>query len=172
MSPPPRADPTVFIGGPFKGCVDPATGELDAAWKDRYQRLIDLFTEHGWTVLNAHHAEGWGREMAGAAECTARDFEWMRACDLFLAFPGSPPSPGTHVEIGWATTLRRPVVLLLQGDNHAALVTGLPAIADVTLVRFVDGAAGLAAVADAVTGVGRRLGRSWRLCGPVAEPAG
>lgn len=73
--------------------------------------------------------------MVSDVECTTRDLEWMRRCDLFVAFPGEPVSPGTHVEIGWASALGRPTVLLTEpGRSYAALVTGLPSVAPVRLL--------------------------------------
>lgn len=35
-------------------------------------------------------------------QCTKVDFNEIKSCDLFIAFPGKPPSPGIHIEIGWA----------------------------------------------------------------------
>lgn len=40
-------------------------------------------------------------------QCTKIDFEEISTCDLFVAFPGSPASPGTHIEIGWASALKK-----------------------------------------------------------------
>ncbi|MFI0773144.1 nucleoside 2-deoxyribosyltransferase [Streptomyces sp. NPDC021212] len=141
----PLADPadpagrtiTVFLGGPFKGLIDPATGAVPDAARHRYEGLTDAFAARGWRVLNAHRTEGWGLAEVSDVECTRRDFAWMHECDVFVAFPGDPASPGTHVELGWATALGRPTVILLEpGARHAALVTGLPAVSDVHLLEY------------------------------------
>ncbi|MCP2258154.1 Nucleoside 2-deoxyribosyltransferase [Streptoalloteichus tenebrarius] len=164
--------PTVFIGGPFKGCVDPLTGEIDPAVRRRYERLITFFRERGWTVTNAHETEAWGRGMVTPWECTERDFRWMLDCDLFVAFPGDPPSPGTHVEIGWATGLGRPVVVLLE-ENHAyaALVTGLPAVGAVHLVTYSDDPGFLDTLTRSVRALAHQVGATWTLDDPVTERA-
>lgn len=134
--------PTVFVGGPFKGLVDPVTGVIDPAFQRRYARVNDHFRGHGWRVLNAHEEEGWGAAMVRAADCTGRDLRWMRECDVFVAFPGDPASPGTHVEIGWASALGRPTVLVLdRGAVYADLVTGLHGVAPVAFVEYDEGAA-------------------------------
>ena len=91
---------TVFVGGPFKGLIDPDTGVLAPHHRRRYEMLLELFDEYGWQVRNAHRTEGWGMSTVADRICTERDFDWMRTCDLFVAFPGQPASPGTHVEIG------------------------------------------------------------------------
>ncbi|MED4128870.1 nucleoside 2-deoxyribosyltransferase [Shouchella miscanthi] len=70
-------------------------------------------------------------------ECTEIDFKEISACDLFVAFPGAPASPGTHIEIGWASALNKPIVLLLEEEkDYAFLINGLGTIANVTFIRF------------------------------------
>ncbi|PRW63541.1 nucleoside 2-deoxyribosyltransferase [Actinopolyspora mortivallis] len=103
--------------------------------RNRYEALIRLLEQRGYVVHNAHKREGWGREFLQPRECTRLDYEQIRDCDLFVAFPGDPASPGTHVEIGWAAALGTPMVLLLEeGHTYAFLVRGLDAVADVTYV--------------------------------------
>ncbi|MDX3570891.1 hypothetical protein [Streptomyces sp. ID05-47C] len=71
-------------------------------------------------------------------------------------FPGHPASPGTHIEIGWASALNKPIVLLLEANqDYAFLVRGLHTVADVTYLTFTpdeDLAARAAAVVDELAG--------------------
>lgn len=69
-------------------------------------------------------------------ECTRLDYEHIRDCDLFVAFPGSPASPGTHIELGWASALGRPMILLLEEGSYAFLVQGLHVVGDVSYVNM------------------------------------
>lgn len=158
------SDPrSVFVAGPFKAVVDPATGELDPLHKRRLLRLIDFFERRGLAVYNAHRREGWGKAFLAPEECTRLDFEEIGAADLFVALPGSPASPGTHVEIGWASALRKPIVLLLEREReYAFLVRGLPAISDARLVEFSDDDElfdGLEDALDAIAGRSRAAAR-------------
>nr|WP_107909028.1 nucleoside 2-deoxyribosyltransferase [Streptomyces chartreusis] len=155
--------PIVFIGGPFKGAVDPETGVLAGDLRDRYDRLITFYENEGWDVLNAHREEGWGLSMVSAEACTERDFQWMRECDLFVAFPGDPASPGTHVEIGWASAMGRPTILLLEeAGSHAALVTGLAGIAPSTAyLTYSERPDFLMSLARATADLGDRVRASW-----------
>ena len=125
----------IFLGGPFKASVDPATGTLLAAERARLEAVIDRLERDGHEVHNAHRREGWGAAFLTPEECTRLDFEEISGCDVFVAFPGAPASPGTHVEIGWASALGKPVVLLLEERaEYAFLVRGLHTIADVVFV--------------------------------------
>jgi len=127
----------IFLAGPFKVLVDPATGTLRPGERRRLESVIDRLERDGHEVHNAHRREGWGAAFLTPDECTRLDFEEISGCDVFVAFPGAPASPGTHVEIGWASALGKPVVLLLEekGD-YAFLVRGLHTVADVTFLTI------------------------------------
>jgi nucleoside 2-deoxyribosyltransferase len=128
---------SVFLAGPFFQLVDPATGRMDATERQKIEKVLAHFEGRGWRVFNAHRREAWGTQFLPAAECTRLDFAEISQSELFIAFPGSPASPGTHVEIGWASALGKPIVLLLEhGRQYAFLVTGLAAVADVEFVDF------------------------------------
>lgn len=50
-------------------------------------------------------------------QCTKIDFDEISTCDLFAAFPGSPASPGTHIEIGWASALKKDRAISRKGQG-------------------------------------------------------
>lgn len=148
----------MFLAGPFKSLVDPETGEMSEEAVGFYTRIIDHFERRGWTVHCAHRREAWGRAFMAPEVCTRIDYDEIAACDVFVAAPGSPASPGTHVELGWASALGKPMVLLLEEDrDYAFLVQGLDTITTVRRVAVsgyrVDPGAVHAAVEAAVDAV-------------------
>lgn len=132
--------PRVFLGGPFKALVD-ESGTMRAEERARYEALISGLEGAGCHVDNAHRRESWGAAFLSPEECTRRDFEEIAASDVVVAFPGSPPSPGTHVEIGWASALGKPLVLLLEQDTaaYAFLIQGLHTVAAVCIIEVAAG---------------------------------
>ena len=127
----------IFLAAPFKACVDPLSGDLVEPLKRRLLSLTQFFEEMGFFVFNAHKREGWGREMMTPEVCTRTDFEQIGESEWLVAIPGSPASPGTHIEIGWASAMGKRIVLLLEkGGEYAFLVRGLHTVADVTYVHF------------------------------------
>ena len=127
----------IFLAGPFKSLVHPETGSMNHHEKQKLVNLIGFFESRGLSVHNAHKREGWGKNFMSPEECTKIDYKEISGCDLFIAFPGSPASPGTHIEIGWASALKKPVILLLEQDkDYAFLIQGLGEVANVTYVRF------------------------------------
>lgn len=131
---------SVFLGGPFKSLVSAETGVMRAADQARFESLINFFEQRGLRVFNAHRRESWGREFLKPEDCTRLDFEEIQSSDVFVAFPGAPPSPGTHVELGWASAMRKPVILLLEeGREYAFLVRGLHTVTNVTSIYYKPG---------------------------------
>lgn len=126
----------IFLAGPFKALVN-SDGIMQTNFKQRFIDLIAFFEARGFEVHNAHQRESWGKSFMTPEECTKIDFDEISACDYFVAFPGSPASPGTHIEIGWASALQKPLILLLEaGKEYAFLVRGLHTVANVEAIVF------------------------------------
>ncbi|AFS39681.1 nucleoside 2-deoxyribosyltransferase [Leuconostoc gelidum subsp. gasicomitatum] len=130
----------IFLAAPFKQLLT-AEQVIDSRNKNMINKVIQLLENQHFIVDNAHKRENWGRNMMSPNQCTHADFQAIKSCQLFMAFPGTPASPGTHIEIGWASACEKQMVLLLQKDTtYAYLVTGLGAIGNVTYLYYADAA--------------------------------
>ncbi|WP_446038343.1 nucleoside 2-deoxyribosyltransferase [Streptomyces sp. SID1121] len=159
---PSRGTRSVFLGGPFKALVD-ADGTMDTEARTRIEAVIDRLEKEGYEVHNAHRRESWGAKFLTPDECTRLDYDEISASTVFVAFPGSPASPGTHIEIGWASALRKPIVLLLEEDqDYAFLVRGLHTVADVTYLTVGDTESLVTQVIDTVNRLAERADRTER----------
>lgn len=128
---------SVFVAGPFWALVDKESGQVAGATRDRLETVLRHYDDQGVKVYNAHRRESWGSAFLEPDEFTRLDFDEISACDVMVAFPGSPASPGTHIEIGWASAMDKPSVLLLERDvEYAGLIEGLPSFRRCELVRF------------------------------------
>ena len=127
----------IFLAGPFKSLVDDQTGMMSDTSIGLFKPIIEHFENSGWKVHSAHRREGWGREFMTPDDCTRVDYEEIARCDFFVAFPGSPASPGTHIELGWASALGKPVIMLLEADKtYAYLVQGLRQVTHVESIVY------------------------------------
>lgn len=130
----------VFVAGPFLELIDPATGRMPDDQRARFERLIDHLTASGFTVFNAHKREKWGAAFLRPDQFTRLDYEEIAASDVVVAVPGPPPSPGTHIELGWASALGKPIVLLLErGEDHALMLYGLRHVVPTEIVETAGG---------------------------------
>jgi nucleoside 2-deoxyribosyltransferase len=127
----------VFVAGPFWQAIDEKTGRVGSSVMTELNSVMQFFEELGCVVHNAHRRESWGEKFLECHEYTPLDLEEIRKSDLLVAFPGVPASPGTHVELGWASALGKPIILLLErGAAYAGLVEGLKYVALVEEVFF------------------------------------
>ncbi|MEE6179656.1 nucleoside 2-deoxyribosyltransferase [Mycobacterium sp. 050134] len=145
---------TVFVAGPFFKLVDPTTGVMQARDRTRFERLIHYFEGSGCTVHNAHRRESWGEAFLEPDDFTKLDYDEIAASDLIVAVPGPPASLGTHIELGWASAMGKPIVLLLEKDeDHALMVYGLRHITKTAIVEIINGEFEFSALKDAVIAV-------------------
>jgi nucleoside 2-deoxyribosyltransferase len=128
----------IFLAAPFKSVVDEKKSEMDDKSKEQISSLITFLEGKGYRVHNAHKREQWGHEFMTPEQCTKIDYDEIEKCDIFIAFPGIPPSPGTHIEIGWASVFHKKIFILLQGskEKYAYLIRGLDTVADVTYIVY------------------------------------
>lgn len=141
----------MFLAGPFKAIVDKTSGTMSQDDVDLFSSIIDYFEGQGWSVHCAHKREKWGREFMEPAVCTVIDYEEISKADVLVAFPGSPASPGTHIELGWASAMKKPIVMLLEeGKEYAFLVRGLPEITNIEHVTFSGKALDPKVIEDAI----------------------
>ena len=127
----------IFIGGPFKQFIDPKKNRMNEEKKHMFLQLINFFNDRGYEIHNAHIREDWGQSFWAPDQCTKLDYDEIASSDVFLAFPGVPASPGTHIEIGWASALGKQVILLLEkGAYYAHLVKGLHTVGNVHYLEY------------------------------------
>ena len=112
---------TVYLAGPIAGCTE---GEA----KDWRLGVIEHLAAHNIigisplrcepAVNGRYTAEGTGDPRFGTAQAIGAKNEFdARSCDMILAYfpsfkPGSFPSVGTIIEIGWGKALNKPVILV------------------------------------------------------------
>lgn len=131
----------VFVGGPIQHAL--IGRSLNTSLTGYIKSAISLLESLGAEVFSAHRAEQFGAKthLFTPNEVSQRDRHWMETCDIFVAIlPASGAAAalvrtdGTHIELGWASALKRPIVLVtpvLEGTDASHLLKGLPAIARV-----------------------------------------
>lgn len=125
-----------FLAFPFSQyCKDgnPLNDEI----KKLLENVRNTIIRCNGKVFLAHYREKWGEEIMAPSVCTPLDFEEMRNTDCVLAFPGAPISGGVHIELGWASAMKKRICLFLQqGEDYSPLVYGLSMLTEVELVFF------------------------------------
>ncbi|MGH8895685.1 MAG: nucleoside 2-deoxyribosyltransferase [Egibacteraceae bacterium] len=129
------SQPAVFLAAPYEQLLDPVTALIDPGWRRRLELLRTGLLERRFDVFNAHHNERWGADWLPPHVCTPLDFAAIQAADVVCAVVGAPASGGVAVELGWASALGTPCVLLLEQESrHTSLIHSLRTIVGVAEV--------------------------------------
>lgn len=127
----------VFVGGPIQYALQ--ENGFDRTLKDNIISIFQILKDVKCTILSAYDEENFGSVIPPADEACDKDFSWMKACDLYLAIlPGINNShyrsDGTYIELGWASALNKPIIILCDlehFDRMSLLLQGLKQISDV-----------------------------------------
>lgn len=135
----------VFVGGPIQHAI--LESGFVSHLQDAITTAIGTVREHGGNIFSAHVVEKFGAETAAFTpeQVSVRDFRWMKKCDVFV--PVLPlledgtlrRTDGTHVELGWATALGRPIVLITKqpfAESASHLLKGLHRVGFVQTIDF------------------------------------
>lgn len=120
----------VFISCPFTGLCDETKYEVKDEYKDFFNKLIDNIISKGMDYYLAIKRENWGIEHKGPQECTLSDFNGVKESDALIVIPGNNKSKGisggVHIELGWASALKKDIHILLEdGIEYSPVVHGL-----------------------------------------------
>lgn len=114
----------VFLACPITDLLDPEKGNLPSSYEVFIKTMHQFLVERSDSVFLALEREKWGASLMEAAVCTPLDYEEMQACTAVVAYPGN--SRGVAVELGWASALGKPIVLLLEeGATYTPMIDGL-----------------------------------------------
>lgn len=135
-------DVCIFVGGPIQYAIAPG-GVFHSSTRCVIEKIIACLRDQDYRVLSAHEYENFGEMDVSEKfqEVCYRDFKWMRKCDVFVAILPLDAdgkvvfSAGTSVELGWASAMDKPIVLICDpAPIYSHLVIGLDAVARVAKI--------------------------------------
>lgn len=138
-----RPGKCVFLGGPIQYALN--GNGFDSTLKDTILSIRACLTDSGYKVFSAHLAEEFGKKTADfvSNEIVERDYAWMVTSEVFIAvlplMNSQEPyrSDGTHVELGWASSLKKPIVIVGNSplaEPYTHLVRGLSVLTSCEVV--------------------------------------
>lgn len=130
----------VFLAAPFTKHICPTVRFVPPEKRKPIQEMVRVLRAHGADVFLAHEREAWGHALMHATECTMLDFWELQSSDVIVAIIDSP-SYGVCVELGWASALQLPIILLdesRQGVSCTPLLQGLNSITRCDVASSID----------------------------------
>ncbi|SEK74886.1 nucleoside 2-deoxyribosyltransferase [Streptacidiphilus jiangxiensis] len=124
-----------FLAAPSLRLAGPADGVMSLPLRERIAALRVALLDSGVTVYSSHHDEEWvSRE--GTGPRVPSPFRAMQSADVVFAYVGQRPSTGMGMELGWATALRKPVVLMVdEAKVHGVLIDQLESVTKVLPIK-------------------------------------
>lgn len=134
----------VFVGGVIQHALQ--NDGFNSSLQSILKELIDTLELSGATVFSAHRVEKYGEDtwFYTPEEVSIRDNCWMKKCDIFV--PVLPinadgellRTDGTHIELGWASALEKPVLIVTPLPLASSASHLLKGLSEITTVKFLD----------------------------------
>ncbi|WP_445374767.1 hypothetical protein ACSLVK_01205 [Photorhabdus tasmaniensis] len=114
---------------------------------ERKQEILAYYNElheNGALVFSSHVNEAWGNNGLPPEECMRDDLRALLASNCLCTLVDNPGSNGVAFELGYATSIRTPIVLVTQVfSDLSSMIRGIREILE---FRVVEGALGDPAV--------------------------
>lgn len=127
----------IFVAYPFSGILNEDKDLIFDGNKNFLIEFREQLINKGHYVFMAHYREHWGKQLMTPDECTLDDLKEMVCTDLVVAFPGPPFSGGVHIELGWASSFKKRIILMLkEGEDYSPLILGLGTVCDASIYYY------------------------------------
>ncbi|WP_373142106.1 nucleoside 2-deoxyribosyltransferase [Mycobacterium marinum] len=123
----------VFVAAPF-GRYLGRDGEFDTRFRRHLEEFYARLTDAGLEYFSAQVNENWGASPLSPAECVPIDYDELLSSDAVVALLGTPPSLGVAIELGWASALGKPIIVVGTATDASSMIAGLGRVADVCLI--------------------------------------
>lgn len=127
----------IFLSAPFTEKLDPGKRLIQPVYRSWLEKLIGFLERKGHQVFVAHVREAWGEKLEPPEIAIANDFASIKDSDLVIAYIGNPYSPGVQMELGFASSFGKKIIILTETESESPyLVRGLHQLTDTMLIRF------------------------------------
>lgn len=127
----------IFFAAPFTKIINNENGLVDPQFKVWINKIVQEFRSSGHNVFLAHEREEWGAKLDSPEKALKLDWEEIEKSDVVLAYIGNPPSPGVQMELGYASALRKPIVVFSVNNEEIPYLTkGLSAVTNATFKKI------------------------------------
>jgi len=123
----------IFLAAPFTKYL--IKDEFPPHAFEQITHFMETLRLEGYSVFSAHEREDFGNKLMPPDLCTRLDFEEMSQCDVMVAIM-SDDSYGVSVEIGWASALNKPIILVNPNNRQypSPLIEGIGQVTTMTTV--------------------------------------
>ena len=123
----------IFISCPFQGILDPKTKLVKEEYHYFFNDLISFLKDNKIDYYLAITRENWGKDYISPNDSVTNDFNGVKTSDILFVIPGNPISGGVHIELGWASSLKKDIHIFLEKKKkYSPVLMGLNALTKIT----------------------------------------
>lgn len=123
----------IFIACPISKYID-GDRFINDDFRFFIENMYHVCQKYAPEVFLALRREEYGKKMMTDI-CTELDFDEMKTTDLVVAIPDD--SMGVAVELGWASSMKKKILLLLnRNQRYTPLISGLRDITDAEIIWY------------------------------------
>jgi hypothetical protein len=131
-----RNEKIAFVAAPFTTRFYPKNGVYDNDLKRTLERIIEALKMKGYQIRSSHIREDWGNNIMKPPEFVPKDHESIKESDVVLAYIDDC-STGLYIELGWASNLRKKIIILLKADvRYSPMLDGLHNLCKTHIFKF------------------------------------
>ncbi len=135
--PPSPSTRHIFLSARFSTAL--ADGTFDQDLHSSITAISAHVEQSGFKILSAHQAEEFGKKLQEPSNFVPRDRRDVCRSEALIVLLDTQLSAGVWTEVGWATAMRKPVLILRPEQLEAAatrFAEGLPSIGIVEMHNF------------------------------------
>lgn len=123
----------VFVAAPFSSMIN-SQGFFMKQYRERLSQLHKSIEESGHSVFASQRNENWGNAPLKPEEYVSIDYHELSFSDVVVAVLGARPSLGVCIELGWASALGIPIIVVGKRVSASTMISGLHRVSKVNYI--------------------------------------
>lgn len=128
-----------FLAFPFSIFRENGSDLLIPKAKEFFEELTDYFNDNNIFYYLSQEQKVCRENYYTEEELTKFDYETMKKCEYVFFTPENPYSDDSYIELGWASALKKNIILLLEKNTYyPPLVTEITYMTNVKVYYYED----------------------------------
>ncbi|MBK4166303.1 hypothetical protein GWO55_09330 [Corynebacterium macginleyi] len=120
----------IFVAAPFGSKME-ANGAFESGYRKRLEKLHHNIETAGHSIFASQRNEEWGSSPLSPDTYVPVDYHELASSDVIIAVLGANPSLGVCIELGWASALQIPIIVVGKHARSSTMISGLHRVSEV-----------------------------------------
>lgn len=120
----------IFVAAPFGSKME-ANGAFEVGYRRSLEKLHHDIEAAGHSIFASQRNEEWGNSPLSPETYVPVDYQELASSDVIIAVLGANPSLGVCIELGWASALQIPIIVVGKHTRSSTMISGLHRVSEV-----------------------------------------